>query len=526
MERRQLTIRSVLLGLLGMLVITSSSMILALKMGTMPWPILFATILSMLLIGQKHSGTNGEVNVTETIMSSGAMVSAGIVFTLPGIWILQPEASIPLAPVLVASLCGVLLGILFSRLYAERMMGDSKLVFPIGSAAFQTISTGIKKGVDSLLLSCSMGFSALFAVVRDMLHWIPARLTVYPGGSMVPAISVWLSPMALSIGALINHVSAFCWFGGALFSYLVLTPLSLKLGLLPSLDIAIEFRKNLGIGLVIGTGVGVFLKIIRSRIFHRSAPKEERTRQRLSVKSAALLLVLFIFVVVALTLGTPLTFAEALLTALGAALATLLSGMLTGECGTNPLEVFGILVMLASLLLLRSAGFSLFLIAEVVSVACGLIGVLMNDLKAGTMLGTDRKAQFAGELIGALGSAVFATFMLFVIKGSLGPFGTDALPAPQANAVASIVQGAQNDPSLLLGIFLGAVLYVAEVPSATIGLGFYLPIHLSISSGIGALLSCLMERHVSKKDIDLVCSGCMGGEGVVGVIVAIMSVFK
>lgn len=258
MECRQLTIRAVLFGFLGMLVITSSSMILALKMGTMPWPILFATILSMLLIGQGRSGANGEVNVTETIMSSGAMVSAGIVFTIPGIWIFQPEASIPLVPVLIASLCGVLLGILFSWLFAERMMGDSKLVFPIGSAAFQTISTGIKKGVDSLLLSCSIGFSALFAVVRDILHWIPARLTVYPGGSMVPVISVWLSPMALSIGALINHVSAFCWFGGALFSYLVLTPLSLKLGLLPSLDVAIEFRKNLGIGLVIGTGVGCY----------------------------------------------------------------------------------------------------------------------------------------------------------------------------------------------------------------------------------------------------------------------------
>ncbi len=270
----------------------------------------------------------------------------------------------------------------------------------------------------------------------------------------------------------------------------------------------------------------MLLKVICSRLFHRSSPKEKRILQSFSVKNVVLFLVLFIFVLVALTLGTPLTFAEALFTALGAALATLLSGMLTGECGTNPLEVFGILVMLASFLLLHSTGFSLFLIAEVVSVACGLIGVLMNDLKTGALLGTNRKAQFTGELIGTFGSAVFATCMLFVIKRSLGPFGTDALPSPQANAVASIDQGAQDDPSLLWGIILGAVLYVVGVPTATLGLGFYLPIHLSISSGIGALLSCLMERHVSKKDINLVCSGCMGGEGVVGVIVAMMSVFK
>jgi len=540
MPEKQLTVRSIIFGLVGMLLITSSSMFLALKIGTMPWPMLFATILSMTILGRFKGSSNQEINITETIMASGAMVSGGIVFTIPGIWIINPEAKISFLPIAIMSICGVILGILFSALYRKRLIVEQGLVFPHGNAVFETISTGIKKGKDSLKLIISMGFSAVFAAVRDIAKLFPSRLVFFGGNSFVQPVSMWLSPMALSIGAMISRLSAFVWLGGTLFAYLIFTPIAMKAGWFASFTAVNDFRQNIGIGIVIGTGLGVFIKAIFDIVVKKVSKKNAKAvaensanvgKSWNSSKSSKTIVLIFGVAVVCtilLTIGTELTILQALLVVAGAGLTTLLSGMLTGECGTNPLEVFGILVMLASSMLLKTSSMALFLTAGTVSVACGLTGVMMNDFKAGYKLGTNTKQQIIAESIGAIMGAIFSSAMLFVIKKSIGTFGTDTYPAPQAAAVASLVSGGQNNPELLWAIIAGAILYLLHVPSATLGLGIYMPIHISISMGFGAIIAVIMDKtgKVQNKDINLVSSGFMGGEGVVGVIVAIISIFS
>lgn len=544
MPEKQLTVRSIIFGLVGMLLITSSSMFLALKIGTMPWPMLFATILSMTILGRFKGSSNQEISITETIMASGAMVAGGIVFTIPGIWIINPEAKISFIPIAVMSLCGVLLGVLFSALYRNRLIVEQQLVFPHGNAVFETIATGIKKGKDSLKLIISMGFSAVFAAIRDIAKLFPARLVFFKGNSFVQPVSMWLSPMALSIGAMISRVSAFVWLGGTLVSYLVFTPIAMKTGWFSNFTAVNDFRQNIGIGIVIGTGLGVFVKaifdiIVKKKKNTKTAPENsvnsassassgKTTSSIKSTKTIGLILGVALACIILLAVGTELTILQALLVVAGAGLTTLLSGMLTGECGTNPLEVFGILVMLASSMLLKTSSMALFLTAGTVSVACGLTGVMMNDFKSGYKLGTDTKQQIIAEIIGAVVGAIFSSAMLFVIKKSIGTFGTDTYPAPQAAAVASLVRGGQNNPELLWAIIAGAILYLLHVPSATLGLGIYMPIHISISMGFGAIISVILDKtgKVQDKDINLISSGFMGGEGVVGVIVAIISIFS
>lgn len=528
MSKNALTPRSIIYGLLGMILITASSMFMALKIGTMPWPILFATILSMTLVGQGERSSLQEVSLTETIMSSGAMVAGGLVFTIPGIWMLDPDATINFFPILCMMVSGVLLGITFSYLYRNRLIVEQDLVFPIGNAAYETISTGIKKGKDSVRLVGSIGFSAVFALLRDILHVFPTRLTLYAGGSLVQPISLWLSPMALSIGAMINTLSAMLWLGGTIFAFFIFTPLSLKLGFFESMLSADEWRKNIGIGIVIGTGIGVFVKAILDHFFQKKEKGKKASSLSLDKKEGVLCLAAVVLSILLLTFGTPLRIQEAILAAAGAGLTVLLSGMLTGQCGTNPLEVFGILVMIASSVLFKGGKESLFLTAAVVSTACGLTGVMMNDFKSGYKLKTDVKAQVKAELIGALMGALLATAMIFVIKRSVGTFGTDEYPSPQAAAVASLIKGSSNNTSLLYGIAIGFVLYLCKVPSATLGLGFYLPIHISLSMGIGAFVSMALKKSgkMGKKDINLVSSGFMGGEGIIGVLVAISSIFR
>ena len=526
MSETKITIRSILVGLLGMVVITSSSAFMALKIGTMPWPILFATILSMLVIGRMKNSTKLEVSVTETIMASGAMVAAGAVFTIPGIWMMDGERNVNAIHILVTMIVGVALGLLFSSLYRKKLIVEEDLSFPHGNASYETINTGLGKGKDSKVLFSSMGFSAVFAFLRDSVKLIPSRITLFGGNTFISPISLWLSPMALSLGAMINEISALMWFLGSVFAFFLFTPLTIALGFFSSIAECDEVRKNIGIGIVIGTGLGVLAKalfqIVRN-IKRRSNDKKQGEGERKNLISIPLILLS----IIVLTLFTPLTIFESITVALGIGLSVLLSGMLTGQCGMNPLEVFGILVMMLSSFIFKGGEESLFLTAAAVSTSCGLCGVLMNDFKCGNKLGLDWKIQIKAEAIGAFSAALLSTGLIFVIKRSVGTFGTEAYPAPQAAAVTSIINGAGDNSSLLWGIVIGFILYVFKVPSATLGLGFYLPLHISLSMGIGAISAFILKKKekLTGRGVNLISSGFMAGEGVIGVFVAIKGIF-
>ncbi|MPM28388.1 hypothetical protein SDC9_74910 [bioreactor metagenome] len=218
----------------------------------------------------------------------------------------------------------------------------------------------------------------------------------------------------------------------------------------------------------------------------------------------------------------------------GIYLATYLSGMLTGQTGINPMEIFGILVLLVIQLISKPSLIASFSIAAIVAVACGLTGDVMNDLKSGHLLKTDPRQQILGEGIGGVVGAILSVFVLLIMKASFGGFGTAELPAPQAAAVAAMVGGLQNIPAFLIGLGLGLVLFLAKLPSATLGLGVYLPIYISSIMGLGALLSVLIKRIFkskwSKEELGqqsgLVASGLLGGEGITGVAIAIISMLK
>jgi len=225
---------------------------------------------------------------------------------------------------------------------------------------------------------------------------------------------------------------------------------------------------------------------------------------------------------------------EALVLMAGIYLATYLSGMLTGQTGINPMEIFGILVLLVIQLISKPSLLASFSIAAVVAVACGLTGDVMNDLKSGYLLKTDVKQQLLGEGIGGVIGAVLSVYVLFIMKQAFGGFGTAELPAPQAAAVSAMVGGLSNVPAFMIGLGIGLVLYLANVPSATLGLGVYLPIYISSIMGLGALLSAILKKVFKKRTeaatlqerTGLIASGLLGGEGITGVVIAIISMLK
>ncbi len=531
--KRQLSVRALIVGLLGLVVITASSMYVALRMGALPWPTIFVTVLSMAALSKAKGSTLQEINVTHTIMSSGAMVAGGLAFTLPGLWMLDPDASIPLSSLIVLTVVGAVLGTLFSALFRTKLIEEEALPYPMGIASYNTLQAGTKGGKGARTLFSAMGFSVLFTTVRDYFGKIPALLTVWGGSAILPAFSIWVSPMALGIGAIIGPLFALLWFGGAIFGYYILTPLGIQGGLFASMAEADLFRQNLGIGLMIGTGLGVFFKAVASRLTRQKRLEAEARRLTDGRKRIAVLTVIA-GAVLLLCLGAGLGLVEALVLMAGIYLATYLSGMLTGQTGINPMEIFAILVLLAVQLISKPSMIASFSIAAVVAVACGLTGDLMNDLKSGHLLGTDPRQQLLGEGIGGVVGAVLSVFVLLVMRRAFGGFGTEALPAPQAAAVSAMVGGLSHIPAFLIGLGVGLVLYLANLPSATLGLGVYLPIYISSIMGLGSLLSITFKALFSSKTtgdrVDtrtgLIASGLLGGEGITGVVIAIISMLS
>ncbi len=511
---RQFTLRGFLLGFAGLCVITASSMNVALRLGALPWPTVFVTVISMAVLGKCRNSSLKEINVTHTMMSSGAMVAGGLAFTLPAVWMLNSGQEPDFFSAVTVTVCGSLLGTLFSAMFRKTLIEDRALSFPIGKAAYETLVTGIKKSRDSVILVSSMIFSAIFTAIRDFTGLIPASIVLYGGGTSVGSVSLWVSPMALAIGAMIGKLSAFLWLGGAVFSNFVLAPL----GMSP------VFRQNLGLGVMMGTGAGVLVKLV-AELF--AGLKKADGKNKIRVKRSTVLPVLFVVLMASgvLSIGTPLTFAEAAVTCVLCCAATLLSGILTGQSGVNPMEIFGILVMLAVGTLFKSAVGTMIMISSVTAVACGLCGDVTNDLKSGSLLGTDSRQQILAEGIGGVIGAFLSVAVLFAIKKVFGEFGTDVLPAPQAAAVASMAGGMTDARAICIGLAAGIIFYLCKVPAATLGLGIYLSMNISFTVGIGAVIALFCSMRISERKIVTVSSGLLGGEGICGVLIAIISMF-
>ncbi len=521
-RKSSLTARGIILGIAGLIIITASSMYVALKAGALPWPTVFVTVLSMTVLRKAKGSTMEEINTTHTLMSAGSMVAGGLAFTIPGLWILNGSNTISYISVLSATIVGAVLGTLFTSLYRPQLIEKEKLPYPIGEAAYQTLMTE-KDRKSSPWLFSSLTLSGVFAFVRDFFGKIPSVLNIFNGSALFPSLSLYLSPMALSIGAIIGPVLALLWVLGMVLGYFVLTPIGLKTGLFASMTDASSFRSSLGLGIMIGTGFAVAIKAVIS-LMRKKGTKKTDEKKASSNKLPPIVLV--VLCVVFLSVFTELSIVESILTVIGAAGATYLSSMLTGQTGINPMEVFAILVLLLVQALCKTGTTAAFTLAATVAVACGLGGDVMNDFKSGSLIGNNPKDQVMAEAIGGIIGAVVATSVLFMMK-DIFTFGSAEMPAPQATAVAALSGGLESPAAFFIGIAIGLVLQLLSIPATALGLGMYLGTYITVAVGLGALISFILKKvGFSKAKENLISSGLLGGEGCAGVIIALITIFK
>jgi len=520
----QCTPRALVTGALGAVVITASSMYVALRMGALPWPTIFVAILSLTVLKALGRTNLNEINVTHTAMSAGGMVAGGLAFTLPGLWMLDANATVDTLPLLAVTVSGALLGVVFTALIRRHFVEVEQLPFPMGIAASETVLAGDSGGGKAKLLFSTLGATAVFTALRDWLGWIPGAWM--SAGLMAKNIffGVWIAPMAVGIGYIIGPLYTGVWFLGALLAYFGIIPLGLSFGFFESVDAANAFKNSLGIGLMVGTGLGILVKGVlpRAREIYGSLFRAES-----GGVSRLLLPTLLAFVALLLTFGAKMPAVPSLLTILGVWLTTVMAASITGQTGIDPMEIFGIIVLLAIRLVVPLGMHEAFFVAAVVAIASGVAGDVLNDFKAGYLLKTDPRAQMYSELVGAVvGAFVSVAVLMLMVKafGKMGP-GTE-LPAPQAYAVSTMVGGLPNPTAFFVGLLIGAALYLVNVPGMTLGIGVYLPMAISTTVFLGGLASFLFRRaSASAKERGvIVASGMLGGEGVTGVLIALIKV--
>lgn len=551
--RGQISAAGILIGCIGCVIITASSVYTALKMGALPWPTIFTSITALVLLRAAGRTSLNEANVTQIIMSAGSMVAGGLAFTIPGVWMLGLGAELSWIEIGGVALAGTLLGLVCTALIRRRFVEESDLEYPIGTAAAETLMASRAGGATGKRLFGSMAAAGIWCALRDLAGVIPAMIGALP----IPGVAfgIYNSPMLLSVGFLVGGAAVAFWLAGGLIANFGIIVGGSAAGLW---DVASAqgIVSSLGMGLMMGSGIGVVVRDILPAAF-RSAHNGRRDDDRASAparafgkldRSVLALLVAAAALLVCLVLGlSPIACAVAVALAF---VTTIMSAQSVGQTGIDPMEIFGLIVLLVIAALGESDQVRLFFVAGVVAVACGLAGDVMSDFKTGKIIGTDPRAMWIGQAIGALiGCAVSVAVMCALLNA----YGADAFGpgklfvSAQASVVATMVSGIPSVPAFVLGLVAGVALYCLGIPSMMLGLGVYLPFYMTLSASLGAAVKIAYDRVASIRNARangdattnantsndetsheetgiIVASGVLGGESIVGVIIALASV--
>lgn len=564
--RGQISAAGILIGCIGCVIITASSVYTALKMGALPWPTIFTSITALVLLRALGHTSLNEANVTQIIMSAGSMVAGGLAFTIPGIWMLASGQDVSWIEMLGVALAGTLLGLVCTALIRRRFVEESDLEYPIGTAAAETLMASRAGGATGKKLFGSMAAAGLWCALRDLAGVIPTMLCALP----IPGVAfgIYNSPMLLSVGFLVGGAAVAFWLAGGFIANLGIIVGGSAAG--PwDVTVAQGIVSSLGMGLMMGSGLGVVVHDILPKAANLSSvsltPGANGTRAQggalaLFVAAAALLICLILGI-------APL---HCIIVVVLAFVTTIMSAQSVGQTGIDPMEIFGLIVLLIIAALGESNQVKLFFVAGVVAVACGLAGDVMSDFKTGHILGTSPRAMWIGQAIGALLGAVVSVAVMAALLTAYGPesFGPGKLfVSAQASVVATMVSGIPSVPAFLVGLGAGTVLYCLGIPSMMLGLGVYLPFYMTISATLGACVKWAYDRIAAHRDNAanarsatcapantaastgnlrsatgdntsadnapeitheesgiVIASGVLGGESIVGVIIALMSV--
>ena len=583
----EFTIKAVGLGILFGIIFGAANAYLGLRAGltistSIPVAVMTVAVFRALsAVGVK--GSILETNISQTTGSASSSLASGVIFTLPALfmWGMPPQ----LLQMTLLAMSGGLLGILFMiplrRFLIEREHG--KLPYPEGTACAEVLVANEVGGGKARFVFYGLAGGAFFKFLTSWLNVIPAHIH-----SKIPylkkgELGMDLSAALFGVGYILGPRIAAVMVGGGLLSWLIIIPMIAYWGeartepffpetinlirdMEPS-QIWTRYVRYIGAGAVATAGIITLIRSIpvmvssfrigsqqlTERMSAGAEPEvAERTGTDLPLKIVGIgVLVIagvLIFVpqVFGAVGGVPVRAVAALCVVVFAFFFVTVASRIVGLVGvtSNPTSGMTIASLLGTASIFLAFGWTDTLgkaaaltVGCVVAIAASISGDTSQDLKTGYLLGATPRRQQTSELIGVLTSAVFVCLTVLALGKGFG-FGSTELPAPQATLMKLVIDGVldQNLPWALVAIGAGIAIVceLARIPSLPFAVGVYLPVSTMTPLFVGGLIRLWMERNARdttqagerRERGILLGSGFVGGEGLLGVGIALVAVAK
>ena len=585
----EVNVRSVGWGIVMAVLFSAAAAYLGLKIGQVfEAAIPIAIIAVGLSSATKRKNALGENVIIQSIGACSGVIVAGAIFTLPAIYILQSkgiEISVDFYQVFLSSLLGGVLGILFLIPFRKYFVSDmhGKYPFPEATATTQVLISGEKGGDQARpLIIAGLAGGLYDFLVATFGAWaetftskvLPFGETLYTKAKLMFSVNVGAAILGLGYIIGLRYAAIIC--AGSALIWFVVVPVMPLLGdtalhvINPIFEGSVDgmtteqifstFARHIGIG---GIAMAGIIGIIRSWSIIRSAVglaasemkgkskassvAVERTQRDLPMKIIAIgvgiaLLVTFVFFFVGVVdFNIWHAVVGILIVAVIAFLFTTVAANAIAIVGTNPVSGMTLMTLILSSVIMVAVGLkgasgmvAAAIIGGVVCTALSMAGGFITDLKVGYWLGSTPAKQQTWKFLGTLVSAATVGGVMIILNKTYG-FGEGGLVAPQANAMAAVIEplmGGTGAPWLLYGIgaAIAIVLTLCRVPALAFALGMFIPLSLNIPLLIGGLVAWYVSTRSKDKAVNtarsekgtLVASGFIAGGALMGVVSAVI----
>ncbi|MCB2205325.1 oligopeptide transporter, OPT family [bacterium] len=585
---REITPYSVGWGLFFSVLFSAAAAYLGLKIGQVfEAAIPIAIIAVGISTATKRKNALSENVIIQSIGAASGVVVAGAIFTIPALYILELPANF--WHVFLASMFGGFLGIVylipFRRYFVKDMHGQ--LPFPEATATTEVLVAGESGGnqAKTLLLASAVGGFYDFMVTTFGFWKETFSTRVLPGLDYVAEhmrIEFRMNILAAvtGLGYIIGLKYAAIIAAGSFLSWFVLVPLIAYVGqaltvpigtgvtqLISDMDaytIYFHYVRHLGIGGIAMAGIigivksskiiGGAFKLAASEIFGKKhgsdAESAERTDTDIPMGTiVSLIVVVLLSVFVFFWQGVTGNFGQALtgllIVAIIAFLFTTVAARAIAIVGSNPVSGMTLMTLIVSSFILVQVGLtgptgmvSALIIGGVVCTALSMAGGFITDLKIGYWLGNTPKHQERWKFLGTLLAAASVGGVIILLNATYGFTGENALPAPQANAMAAVIKPLMsNQPApwvlYIAGALFALTLESIHIPPLAFALGMYLPLELNTPVLAGGIIAHFVSTRSKDEKLNnarrergtLIASGLIAGGAIMGVVSAGLKFF-
>jgi putative OPT family oligopeptide transporter len=559
----EFTVRAVILGVLFGLIFGASTVYLGLRAGLTVSASIPIAVLAISVLKTFGGSTILENNIVQTIGSAGESVAGGVVFTVPALIFLAPYGPgfFSYFQILMLAFAGGILGVLMMVPLRRALIikEHGVLPYPEGAACADVLIAGERGGALAKTVFSGLGVGAIWKAVswivqifRTDIGYSMSRASLFPNATL----NVDISPEYMGVGYVIGPRIAGVMFAGGVLSWLVLLPLlsimgnymtvpfppvpasGLRIDQMSARQLWSAYIRYTGAGAVLASGLITLARTIPTIVssFRDSVkdfgggPAVVKTRTERDLPATVVLggsLALAIFLAVVPKMPTQGNFLAAVLIVIFGFFFVTVSSRITGLIGTssNPISGMTIATLILTCTIFVALGWTgdyyapvALCVGAVICIAAAQAGGTSQDLKTGYLVGATPIYQQIGLLIGVITSAlVIGLTTLYLHRVMV--IGSQALPAPQATLMSTIIKGllSQNLPwgLVLVGVFISITLELCGIQSLSFAVGSYLPIATTAPIFAGGIVRWFVERRTGVAEESEVGSGTLFSSGLI-----------